>query len=41
MSKAAQRFSLRRTWSTPQTETCGERSSLEKELCMYGNIIFG
>ena len=30
MSKAAQGFSLRRTWRTPQTETRGEHSSSGK-----------
>ena len=38
MSKAAQGFSPRRTWRTPQVETRGERCSSEKELFMNGNF---
>ena len=39
MSKAAQGFSLRRTSSTPQAETRGERCSSEKEPFMNGNYL--
>ncbi len=41
MSKAAQGFSLRRTCSTPQAETRGERRSSEKEPFMDGNLKVG
>jgi hypothetical protein len=39
MSKAAQGFSLRRTYGTPQTETRGERNSSGKELFMKCKLI--